>query len=154
MFGIIIGGIILSILIVGITQLMDKSIKENIFSWLPKWYFYDEEINSGYTKNALLITGIARLFVDGLIIPFAEELYFRGYLLPRISGNGLKVPLLASILFALYHFWQPWNYPSLLIISAILVFSAWYCKNYKISLYLHIILNLLGAILFLLMINR
>lgn len=149
---LIVSGIVASILVTGITQLVDTSIKENIFAWLPDWYVFDEEYKNGYTKQALLITAILRVFVDGLIIPFTEEVYFRGYLLPRIQAKGLWTPILASVLFAVYHFWQPWNYVSLLIISAILVFPAWYFKNYKISLYIHLILNLIGAILFLLMI--
>jgi len=148
---IIILGIIASILIAGLTQIIDTSIKEKIFSWLPNWYYYDKEFD-GYSKNALLLTGILRIFIDGMIIPYTEEIYFRGYLLPRIKGKGLLVPILATILFALYHFWQPWNYLSLLIISAILVFPAWYFKNYKISLYIHLMINLIGSILFLLMI--
>jgi AcrR family transcriptional regulator len=43
-----------------------------------------------------------------------EELYFRGYLLPRISRFGGWAPVINCCLFALYHFWQPFNLPSLL----------------------------------------
>jgi len=152
--GFIIGGIVLSFLIVGLMQFVDDSIKKNVFDWLPNWYMYDEEFKNGYTKQALMVTGILRIFFDGLILPYIEEIYFRGYLLPRIKVKGIVTPILATVLFAIYHFWQPWNYPSLLIISAILVFPAWYFKNYKISLYIHVIINFLGAILFYLMIMQ
>ena len=135
-------------------QFVDDSIKKNVFDWLPNWYMYDEEFKNGYTKQALMVTGILRIFFDGLILPYIEEIYFRGYLLPRIKVKGIFTPILATVLFAIYHFWQPWNYPSLLIISAILVFPAWYFKNYKISLYIHVIINFLGAILFYLMIMQ
>jgi hypothetical protein len=103
-------GIIASVLVAGITQLVDTSIKEIFFTWLPDWYVFDEEYKNGYTKQVLLITVVLRFFVDGLIIPFTEEIYFRGYLLPRIKVKGVKAPILASVLFAVYHFWQPWNY--------------------------------------------
>jgi membrane protease YdiL (CAAX protease family) len=153
LIGYVILGIVVSFLIVGLTQAFDITIKEKIFAWLPDWYLYDVEY-SGYSKQVLLITGIARILVDGMIIPYIEEIYFRGYLLPRIKGKGLWVPISASALFAIYHFWQPWNYISLLIISAVLVFPAWYFKNYKISLYIHMAINLLGSILFLLMVMQ
>ncbi|WP_370095647.1 lysostaphin resistance A-like protein [Winogradskyella sp.] len=152
--GIIIGGIVLSFLVVGLMQFVDDSIKKNVFEWLPNWYMYDEEFKNGYAKQALMVTGLLRIFFDGLIIPYIEEIYFRGYLLPRIKAKGIVTPILATILFAMYHFWQPWNYPSLLAVSAILVFPAWYFKNYKISLYIHVTINFIGAILFYLMIMQ
>jgi len=151
--GLIIGGIIISILVAVLTQTIDTTIKQKIFSWLPSWYCYDEEFKN-YSKNALILTGVLRVFIDGMIIPYIEEIYFRGYLLPRIKTKGLLAPITASILFAIYHFWQPWNYISLFIISLILVFPAWYFKNYKISLYIHLTINLIGSILFLLMITK
>jgi uncharacterized protein len=147
-------GIFICIIIATGSSYIDNLIKNSFFQWLPDWYFYDTEFSKGYTKQALLITAIVRLFVDGIIIPYTEEIYFRGYLLPKIKGNKTSIPIIATVLFSLYHFWQPWNYPTLLIISGILVFSAWRFKNYKISLYIHLTINLLGSILFLLMVNR
>ncbi|HKK62539.1 MAG TPA: CPBP family intramembrane glutamic endopeptidase [Bacteroidales bacterium] len=150
--GIISIGVIAIFIIAGGMSLMDESIKTQVFGWLPDWYFYDSEFFNGYSRQALVITAVFRIGIDGLLIPFTEEWYFRGYLLPRMQGKGVAVPVLASLLFALYHFWQPWNYLTLILISAILVFPAWYFKNYKISLYIHLIINLTGAILFLLMV--
>ena len=37
-----------------------------------------------------------------------EELYFRGYLLPRISRLGAWAPLVNTVLFSLYHLFTPW----------------------------------------------
>jgi membrane protease YdiL (CAAX protease family) len=44
-----------------------------------------------------------------LVLPATEELYFRGYLLPRMPSK-LKgwTGIVHSGLFALYHFWAPW----------------------------------------------
>lgn len=144
--------IVSAIIVAGVTMLIDQSLKTKLFSWLPAWYFYDSEFDQmAYAKNILIITAVMRIFVDGLIIPITEELYFRGYLLPRIKGRGIQVPIYATILFAIYHFWQPWNYLSLIVIAAILVIPAWYYKNYKLSVYIHTIINTVGAVLFLLM---
>lgn len=152
MAGVVGVAILTTILVVGATQLIDQTMKERLFAWLPAWYFYDSEFeHGGYARQALVITAVFRLFIDGLVIPITEELYFRGYLLERIRVKGLFVPIYASILFALYHFWQPWNYPSLLVISAILVFPVWYYGNYRIAVYIHTIINTIGATLFLLL---
>lgn len=145
--------IITAIIVAGVTQMVDEAIKDRLFGWLPGWYFYDSPLEGeGFTRKALIVTAVLRLFVDGLIIPITEELYFRGFLLSRIKGSGYLVPVYASALFALYHFWQPWNYPTLFIISAILVVPAWYFKSYKLSVYIHTIINTMGAVLFLLMV--
>jgi membrane protease YdiL (CAAX protease family) len=37
-----------------------------------------------------------------------EEMYFRGYLLPRISRLGAWAPLVNTVLFSLYHLFTPW----------------------------------------------
>ena len=37
-----------------------------------------------------------------------EEMYFHGYLLPRISRLGAWAPLVNTVLFSLYHFFTPW----------------------------------------------
>ena len=148
------GGILAIVFIAGGMQFFDTSIKEALEQWLPKWYFFDEDYKSGYTKEAIIVTAGLRIVVYGFIIPIVEEQYFRGYLLPKIPATGVKAPMAGSILFALYHFWQPWNYPSLLLISGVLVFTAWHFKNYKISLYIHLIINLLGSIAFFLLVSK
>lgn len=151
---LVFAGVFICIIIATGSSFIDQFIKNKFFHWLPDWYFYDTEFSKGYSKQVLLITAMVRLFVDGIIIPYTEEIYFRGYLLPKIQGSSITIPIIATILFSLYHFWQPWNYPTLLIISGILVFAAWRFKNYKISLYIHLTVNLLGSVFFLLMVNR
>ena len=37
-----------------------------------------------------------------------EEMFFRGYLLPRISRLGAWAPLVNTVLFSLYHLFTPW----------------------------------------------
>ena len=53
----------------------------------------------------------------GIIGPTVEELYFRGPLLPRIDRLGAWAPVLNSGLFALYHFWSPWQLPVRLLVA-------------------------------------
>ena len=41
-----------------------------------------------------------------------EELYFRGFLMPRLLHQGWWTPLISSVLFSLYHLWSPWVFLS------------------------------------------
>ncbi|HWA35434.1 MAG TPA: CPBP family intramembrane glutamic endopeptidase [Cyclobacteriaceae bacterium] len=127
---------------------LEQPIKISLFSWLPEWYFFDGNFNR-FSQKALLVTAIARVVVDGLLLPVVEELYFRGYLLPRMPETSFSQPLLASVLFTIYHFWQPWNYVSLFAASLVLVFSVWKFKNLYLSIAIHVLANLVGSLLFL-----
>jgi membrane protease YdiL (CAAX protease family) len=60
-----------------------QMLVKTLFFWLPDWYFLSSSLE--YTKSVLLMTALIGLFVNGFVAPITEELYFRGYLLPRIS---------------------------------------------------------------------
>ena len=53
-------------------------------------------------------------------MPWVEELYFRGYLLPRISRYGAWAPLLGGLFFALYHGWQWYGFVTVLLLGTAL----------------------------------
>lgn len=88
---------------------VDAYLQNTFFSWIPR---LDGGLGDGYSCNVLLVTytlvGILGVVV-GLI---TEELYFRGYLLPRMGYAGRWAPLLHGFLFAVYHFWTPWMIPT------------------------------------------
>ena len=62
-----------------------------------------------YSREAWLVTLAAYLVLNGFVGPIVEELYFRGYLLPRMEWMGRWAPLVNVSLFSLYHFWSPWQ---------------------------------------------
>ena len=81
-----------------------------------------------------------------LIAPILEELYFRGYLLPRMARIGIWGPVIHSVLFALYHVWSPW----LAIGRALSVLPMVVVVQWKRNIYLgmaaHIIGNSIDAV--------
>jgi membrane protease YdiL (CAAX protease family) len=120
------GLVIWGFLVTGITPLLDNVIVENLFSWLPDWYFiFDPNQFRGYARPALLLTFWVGLIVNGFVLPTVEEMYFRGYLLPRIERFGKWVPLINLSLFSLYHFWTPWQFISRIILLLPWVYVAW-----------------------------
>ena len=79
-----------------------------------------------------------------------EELYFRGYLLPRISRFGIWAPLLGGLFFALYHVWQLFGFVTVFLLGAALGYIVWWKKDIRLSISLHVFANALVRV-FLLM---
>jgi membrane protease YdiL (CAAX protease family) len=62
--------------------------------------------------------GFAMLTVSALAAPIAEELVFRGLLLPRMAGAFGRGDFVASgVLHTIYHLHQPWSMPATLLDS-------------------------------------
>lgn len=122
-----------------ITNVVDSFIIKALFSWIPEEFnilSFIENISS-YSDAVLLITIASGILITGIIGPIIEELYFRGYLLPRLSRNNKKSVILASVLFSLYHFWQPWQ-----LINRIILMIPWiYIVRRKRSIVLSIIIH-------------
>lgn len=119
---------------------LDEYLHKTLFSWLPSWYFSF----SSRSRSAMIIMCAFSIFADGICGPLIEELYFRGYLMPRISRFGALAPAINALFFAMYHFWQPWNFPSLLGVSLVLAYSVWWKKNVRVSILTHCIMNTVG----------
>lgn len=91
-----------------LSEPLDYVWKHMAFSWLPGWYvFSDLEQYAQFSRTVLIVTFSARLLLDGFLFPVVEELYFRGYLLPRMSRFGGAAPFINCALFSIYDFWQP-----------------------------------------------
>src|SRR5215470_5489342 len=54
----------------------------------PHWLIAANNAPAGFSKAVLVSTLLATLAIDGVINPTVEELYFRGYLLPRLPVAG------------------------------------------------------------------
>ncbi|MBT3190448.1 MAG: CPBP family intramembrane metalloprotease [Anaerolineae bacterium] len=87
-----------------------SSFFETLFAWLPEALRLDLGLGGEYSKSVLIVIYFFAFIFIVLIAPTVEELYFRGYLLPRMPRYRLKgwTPILHSALFALYHTWTPW----------------------------------------------
>ena len=123
---------------------IDNYLIRTLFSWLPNWFFYlDDYVNniSLYSKSALVVTWIFGLVLNGVIGPIVEELYFRGYLLPRISRLKWWSPLINALLFSLYHFFTPWQNPARILALLPMTYAVWWKRNIYLSIFMHCLLN-------------
>lgn len=140
-----IGLIIFAFLVYGLTQPINEIITDKLLYWLPDWYKVRDF--EGYSKSIILVTLILNLILNGLLAPYLEELYFRGYLLPRMNAWGKFAPMVSTVLFSLYHFWQPQIYLTLVIALFPMTYLVWKTKNLKLAIYTHCGLNIFGALL-------
>ncbi len=86
-----------------------EGLLKPMFSGMAPDMFLDMGLSPEFTKTKLISTYGFFLVLIVLVLPALEELYFRGYLLPRMPRKlkGWTVPV-HSALFALYHTWTPW----------------------------------------------
>jgi membrane protease YdiL (CAAX protease family) len=78
---------------------------EHFFSWMPAYFFDEYFLNNLNQYSPALLRTLGVLFTLSISFGGAvEELYFRGYLLPRMESLGAWSPLVNSVLFSLYHF--------------------------------------------------
>ncbi len=133
---------------IGIALPIDRMLRSSAFAWLPSWgVFTGFKEYAGFDRTLLLITVVGWLAIYGCLRPIVEEMYFRGYLLPRISRFGGRAVLLNCALFAIYHFWQPYGLPTLILTSLPIVTAAWMTKNYRVGMFARVVLGLLGGLL-------
>lgn len=117
-----------------------KQITPEYFDWANIEYFRQ------YSKGILLFTFIGYLLFNVIVGPIVEELFFRGYLTPKISRFGNWAPLIVTVLFSLYHLWLPFNNLFRISVFFPAAFVAWKKKNIYISIVCHCLCNLISSI--------
>jgi uncharacterized protein len=140
-----VGMAIFAFIIWGITAPINKVITEKLLFWLPNWFTVQGF--TGYDKSKILLTLVLNLLFNGVLAPYIEELYFRGYLLARMKSWGKYAFVINAALFSLYHFWQPYIYLTLIVSLLPMTFLVWKTKDLQLSIITHCLLNLAGAVL-------
>ena len=118
-------------------------LKESLFSWMPDVFLTEIFDPTPYSPSALIITAIFAIIIIGIAVPIVEELYFRGWLMSRISRLGVWAPLLIVILWSIYHLWAPWNILTFIILYFPIAWVVKRKENIYISIIAHSIANLL-----------
>jgi hypothetical protein len=133
----------------GLSMVFEPTVIARFFAWLPDWFVrpIDLERVGDYSREAWLVTLVAYLALNGYVGPIVEELYFRGYLLPRMDWMGRWAPLVNVSLFSLYHFWSPWQIVGRILGIGPTVYAVRWKENVYLGMVVHCSLNTLGIIL-------
>lgn len=139
--------VILAFLINALTAPIGQALL-GYFPWLPEWFeLRDPNTLLAYSRPVLVLTFVLYLLLNGIAAPVIEELYFRGYLMPRLSRFGKWTPFIETLLFTLYHFWQPYYWITQFFSILPVVYAVWWKKNVKLGIFVHMALNLIGGLL-------
>lgn len=134
----------------GLLSPVESVLASTFFSWMPPWMLPTTGATpyEGVTSSAFLVTFIAGIALNGIAGPVVEELYFRGYLLPRISRLGhLRATLFNLVLFSLYHFFSPWGNITRILVFLPFVYLVSRKRNIYLSMWTHCTCNILGMLL-------
>jgi membrane protease YdiL (CAAX protease family) len=119
----------------------------NLSSWLPEWATQESLINglTNCPSTQRIITLLLAILLSGFVAPIVEELYFRGFLLPRMEHWGWAAPVVNSLLFAVYHFYFPGNVPGIFVAFLPIAYVVRIKKNWIIGAVVHSMFNLWGV---------
>jgi hypothetical protein len=141
--------IVLAFLGFGLHAAIEPALIDRLFAWLPEWYVSPIVIDrvGDYSATAWIVTIVAYFAINSLLGPIVEELYFRGFLLPRMERLGRWAPLVNVSLFSLYHLWSPWQLFARILGLAPTVYAVRRTRNVYLGMVVHCSLNTLGVLL-------
>ncbi len=120
---------------------VDTFLQARAFFWMPELNY---GLDGNYSKTILIVTYAMFLIFCVFLAPMIEELYFRGYLLPRMQGRF--APLFHSFLFAAVHVFTTWMMITRTLGLLPLVFGV-KKKNIYIGMIAHILGNSLDFVM-------
>ena len=121
-------------------------IFDRLFSWWPAMYNLSYDLR-GYSPSVITATFLFNFLMIGLLVPIAEELYFRGYLLPRLTRFGFWAVPIHTTLFGLFHVWTPWMAVARAIGAIPFAFVVQRKQNLYIGMIAHILFNTLDVVM-------
>jgi membrane protease YdiL (CAAX protease family) len=139
------------VLFVFLSPIIQPYLVQTFFSWWPEKYNFQFLLQNpstlaGYKGIGVLI--FAYIMLSCISGPFVEELYFRGYLLPRMEGYaGKRAPFLNTVLFSIYHFFSPWENLIRIAASYPLIYLVWKKRDIRFGMLVHILINTIGGII-------
>jgi uncharacterized protein len=128
------------------TVLLDEWLAETFFWWMPEeilQFSATQDAGEALTTPILVVLLLVAFVFNGFVGPIVEELYFRGYLLPRIDRYGRWSPLINTTLFSLYHFWTPWQNPARILGFLPIAWTARRFQSVQVTIVAHVAINLL-----------
>ena len=136
-----------------VAPLIQPAIVEAFFSWWPPAYNFQNAMQDparfasyGGARGLAIVYALTL----GLLTPLTEELYFRGYLLPRMEGYARSwAPLVNVVLFSLYHFFSPWENPVRIVALLPQFYIVWYKRDIRFGIWTHVLINAIGGVMIL-----
>jgi uncharacterized protein len=121
---------------------LKRLLQDSVFAWWPDAWTVRDGTEAGYSDTALIVTASLLLVGTVLVAPVVEELYFRGYLLPRMPQQlGRWTAPVHVALFAAYHLSTPWLVPTRIIAVLPLAYIALRTRDVRVGIIAHVLIN-------------
>lgn len=129
-----------AVMVAGVSPKVGEALIPAFFSWLPDWFVMhqDPAMFSSLSRELLFLLWGAMLLGMVLLGGFTQELYSRGFLLPRMAHMGKMAPAYNAFLFAVFHLIAPWNWISFFLMTLPWAYMVWWCRSIRISLFIHV----------------
>jgi membrane protease YdiL (CAAX protease family) len=137
----------LSLGVLWATAPLNQLLAEKVFFWLPDYLQPQWQPPAPPARALVLLSLVVQVLIDGVLAPVTEEVYFRGYLLPRMRYLRGWAPAVNALLFAVQHFWQPYNQVMIFLHSLLLTYVVWWKQNIYIAMLVHGSANTIAAVL-------
>ncbi len=126
--------------IAGVTPAIGDVIFERLFSELPDWFALrqDPDMFAGLSRTTLWLMWAGSLVAFVLVGGVMQEVYFRGFLLPRLERLGHWGPVLNAGLFAVYHFVTPWSWPGFFIMVVPWAYVVRWRRSLQLGIFIHV----------------
>jgi membrane protease YdiL (CAAX protease family) len=142
----LVAGLLLWSMVVAILAApLDAWLREGLFGWVPEHLVLRFDADASARPPVWVSAGLVA--VSGIAVPVVEELYFRGFLLPRLSRLGIWAPVVEMALFAAYHVWSPWLTITRFLAYLPTVYAVWRTGSVAIAIWVHCLANSVGVVL-------
>jgi hypothetical protein len=119
-------------------------LRDGLFGFVPPAFVIDD--GPPAVPRMELLTLLLVLLSNDLVSPAVEELYFRGWLLPRMQRFGAAAPFVNALLFVLYHGWSPWLFVPRVLALAPFTYAVWRTRCLGLAIVVHCTLNVLSTL--------
>ena len=127
-------------MIVGVGPRFDAILQPSLFGWVPDWFVMHPDPAMFIELPRALVMTLWVLMFFGLVIAggITQEVYSRGFLLPRTQHMGRWAPAYNALLFAMLHTAAPWAWPGFFLMALPWSYLVWWRRSVKIGLFIHI----------------
>jgi uncharacterized protein len=133
----------------GLVQWLEPLLRKTIQPALPSWWRLDPVPHGDAPAWQVAVTLAGWVLCFVVVGPIVEELYFRGFLLPRLPARAAIAVPANAMMFALYHFWQPSAWLTVAVFALPLAIVALRPRGLVVACAVHCLVNLVALLVML-----
>jgi len=129
-----------TVMVAGVSPQFQTLLLESFFDGLPGWFVMNPGpgMFSTLSRELLLTLWVLMLFGMVLVGGMTQELFARGFLLPRTQNLGRWAPAFNALFFAIFHLISPWNWLPFFLMVLPWAYLVWWRRSVKIGLFIHV----------------